>query len=320
MAESTTSRKTGRAGITASRKTRPRGYISDYKPQAKTLDLIKQVKAILSEYRPYWPLTIRQVFYRLVGRYDYAKDEAAYERLCGHMNNARRARIIPFEAIRDDGVTTVRLDHYEDSDHFRRHVREMAERYRRNVLADQRIHLEVWCEAAGMIFQLDEVARRYSVHVYSSSGFDSTTARKALADRICDIGKPAIILHLGDYDPSGEAIYQSLVDDVTAFVLADRPWANVTVDFERIALTSEQVAEHGLPTAPAKSSDSRSRRWLGETCQLEALAPDQIAALLDKAIASKLDETLLTLSHDLELADREDLTRLLIAGPSAEGR
>ncbi|MBU3537105.1 hypothetical protein KHT87_22035, partial [Alkalihalobacillus clausii] len=91
-----------------------------------------------------WPLTIRQVFYRLVGKFDYAKDEAAYERLCTHMNNARRGRVIPFEAVRDDGVVTVDMEHYDDADDFRRKVRDMAAGYQRNVLHTQPIHMEVW--------------------------------------------------------------------------------------------------------------------------------------------------------------------------------
>ena len=302
--------------ITASRKTRPRGYIEGYNPQQKTLELLDQVQAVLSEYRDYWPLTIRQIFYRLVGKYDFAKDEAAYERLCTHLNNARRAKIVPFNAIRDDGVVTVDLDHYDDADDFRRRVRSMATLYKRNVLASQAVHMEVWCEAAGMMFQLDRVAKHYSIHVYSSSGFDSTTARKRLADRICEIGKRAVILHLGDYDPSGEAIFQSLADDVSAFVEADRPWNDLTVEFRRVCLTADQVKSFGLATAPAKVSDSRSKAWRGETCQLEALAPDQIAALLRTAILAELDMDQVYATRDTEKIEREELTKLLLTGPA----
>lgn len=89
--------------FTASRKTvRARGYIENYNPQAKTRELLAQAQAVLDEYRQYWPLTCRQIFYRLVGAYSYDKTEAAYGRLCHHLANARRARWIPFAAIRDD--------------------------------------------------------------------------------------------------------------------------------------------------------------------------------------------------------------------------
>lgn len=303
--------------ITASRKNRPRGYIADYRPQRKTLELLDQVQAVLEEYRPYWPLTIRQVFYRLVGRYGYPKEETAYSRLCEHMNNARRARVIPFSTIRDDGVVTLRQDHYDGPDDFRRHIRQLAEDYRMNALYVQKVHLEVWCEAAGMIHQLNRVAERYSVRVYSSSGFDSTTARKELADRICYEGKRAVILHLGDFDPSGKSIFDALAEDVAAFVAADRPHGMVSASFKRVALTDSQVTQYGLPTAPPKSTDSRSARWAGDTCQLEALPPDQIAELLRVAIEAELDMPLYGGTLEVEREDRAEIVKLLLTGPSS---
>lgn len=306
---STASRKTGRA----------RGYIADYRPQAKTCALLAQVDLVLEEYRQYWPLTCRQIFYRLVGAHGFDKTEAAYERLCNHLCNARRARRIAFDAIRDDGVTSYRLDHFEDRDDFLRHVRELGEGYTRNRLAGQDVHIEVWCEAAGMLPQLHDVASRYSIPVYSSGGFDSLTAKKRLADRICRMGKSAIILHLGDFDPSGESIFDSVAEDVTAFVEADRPHGLVDVTFERVALTAAQVREHDLPTAPAKASDSRSKAWSGGTCQLEALPPDRIAGILSEAIGRHVDWVQLALDDAAEERDRM-LIRGLLPAPSWEGR
>src|SRR6056297_1433516 len=115
---------------TAGRKTgRNRGYIAGYRPQTRTRELLDQAQAVLDEYRDYWPLTCRQIFYRMVGAHGYDKTEAAYGRLCHHLANARRARLIPFYAIRDDGVTTYRREHFDSRDDFLRHLRGMAERY-----------------------------------------------------------------------------------------------------------------------------------------------------------------------------------------------
>ncbi|WP_235829667.1 MBL fold metallo-hydrolase [Frigidibacter oleivorans] len=300
----------------AGRKTsRPRGYIENYSPQAKTRELLDQAQAVLEEYREYWPLTCRQIFYRLVGAHGYAKTEAAYGRLCHHLANARRGGLIPFYAIRDDGVTTYRLGHFDGKDDFLRHLRGLGQNYTRNKLADQEYHIEVWCEAAGMLPQLDEVARAYSVPVYSSGGFDSLTAKKDLADRICEIGKPTVILHLGDFDPSGVSIFDSVAEDVAAFVEADRRHGLVTAQFERVALTAAQVRRFDLPTAPPKATDSRSKAWTGGTCQLEALPPDVIAQILRKAIEQHLDFMQLGIDEEKEKHEREEVTRLLLAPP-----
>ena len=145
--------------------------------------------------------------------------------------------------------------------------------------------------------------------VYSSGGFDSLTAKKRLADRICAIEQRAIILHLGDFDPSGVSIFDAVAQDVEAFVMADRPHGLVSVEFERVALVEEQVVAYDLPTAPAKASDSRSKNWSGGTCQLEALPPDVIADILKAAIERRIDWV--QLGQDQQAEDHD---RMLISG------
>jgi hypothetical protein len=45
---------------------RPKGY-AEWQPQHKTLELLDAVGEVLEEYAAQLPLTVRQVFYRLVG-------------------------------------------------------------------------------------------------------------------------------------------------------------------------------------------------------------------------------------------------------------
>ena len=47
----------------------------------KTRALLVPVNAVLHEYADHLPLTIRQIFYRLVGAHGYEKTEQAYDRL-----------------------------------------------------------------------------------------------------------------------------------------------------------------------------------------------------------------------------------------------
>src|SRR5262245_7258614 len=96
-------------------KTRVRGFAS-WNPAAATLVIIEQVKAIIAEYS--MALTIRQIFYRLVGKYAFEKTEQAYNRLCEHLNRARRARLIGMDAIRDDGDIVPAIPGYRGSEHW----------------------------------------------------------------------------------------------------------------------------------------------------------------------------------------------------------
>jgi len=68
------------------------------------------VAEIIDDYREHLPLTVRQIFYRLVASYGYEKDEKAYKRLGEHLVRARRAHMVPFDAIRDDGVVIYSSD------------------------------------------------------------------------------------------------------------------------------------------------------------------------------------------------------------------
>jgi hypothetical protein len=63
-------------GGAARTRTRVRGF-APWSPHGPTLQLLEQVRAVLSEYEHHLPLTIRQIFYRLVGAHNYEKTERA---------------------------------------------------------------------------------------------------------------------------------------------------------------------------------------------------------------------------------------------------
>jgi hypothetical protein len=71
------------------------------------------------------PLTLRQLFYILVGRLGYAKTETAYDRLGETLNKARCAATVAMDAIRDDGFTH-QQQHFRDADDFLEAVRATA--------------------------------------------------------------------------------------------------------------------------------------------------------------------------------------------------
>jgi hypothetical protein len=255
---------------------------------------------VLQTYRDHWPLTIRQIFYRLVGVYGYDKTDRAYRRLCDVMVLARRAQMIPFKAIRDDGWTRQNSDCWTDPDHAWEAFFSTAESYTKDKRTNQPANIYLLCEAAGMLPQLARVADRYSVPVMSSGGFDSLTVKYDLASEVLRKNKPAIFLHVGDYDPSGVCIFDSLAADVIAF-------CGQLASFERIALTPEQISAYDLPTAPAKATDKRGNN-VKDTCQAEALPPDILAGIIDQAIGGKYD---LTVFKADQLAEEEEKRELL---------
>ena len=160
--------------------TRVRG-LAPWRSQAKTQMLLDQVIQILDKYAAHLPLTSRQIFYRLVGACGYPKDEAAYVRLLDKLGRARRAELIPFDSIRDDGITESLAGGFHGKPDFLAWVRAVAGSYGRDRSTDPEIAIEIWVEASGMVPQIARVAHPHGADVYSCGGFDSLTARRRSA-------------------------------------------------------------------------------------------------------------------------------------------
>lgn len=74
-------------------------------------------------------------------------------------------------------------------------------------------------------------------------------------------------------------MFSALAEDVIAFAAA----AGAEIEFQRVAVTAEQVATYNLPTAPPKATDRRSFSGTATT-QAEALPPDILSAIVREAI------------------------------------
>lgn len=272
-----------------SRTTRPRGF-ADWNPRPDTLALVRKVQGVLDEYSEHLPLTVRQVFYRLVGAHGYDKTEKAYARLCEAVNRARRARLLSFDAFRDDGGSRYGGGGYDNPAQFLGSLRRQAEAFRLDRQQGQPVRLWLLCEAAGMAPMLGRAASPYGVPVLSSGGFDSLTAKYDLAGELAHsavTGQAAEVLHIGDLDPSGVHLFTSLAEDVRAMCSALNP--TEVPAFTRLAVTSPQAEEMGLPTAPPKATDRRA--FTGETVQAEAIPPDVLSHMVQSAIEARQDVT-----------------------------
>jgi hypothetical protein len=285
-------------------KTRPRGF-APWSPQPETLALLAKVNAVLGEYADHLPLTLRQIFYRLVGAHGYDKTERAYERLSEHLVRARRARLVPMEAIRDDGGTVITPNMWASGQEYLDAVCAQAANLMLDRTTGQRTRLAVFCEAAGMAPQLARETDPFGITVMSSGGFESLTEKHQFAAELARHDRPTEVLHIGDHDPSGVSMFVAYLEDVEAFTRD----LGGEATFTRLAVTPAQISEFGLPTSPPKPGDNRA--FNGETCQAEALAPDALAAILRDAIEARIDRRALNrvLKREREVR-RELMARL----------
>jgi hypothetical protein len=263
--------------------------MADWRPQRKTVERLAQIKSVLNEYLEYLPLTIRQIFYRLVGTGRLDKTERAYGNLIEYINRGRRAGLIPFDAIRDGG-TVFRMPlawagPRELVDTFIVHARQ----FRLDRQRGQTVYKIVACEAAGMVPQLERVADPFGIPVFSSGGFESTTEKHDLA-RLLGEYDAAEVLHIGDYDKSGTSMFTAFFEDVVQFA-ADLELP-VEISFSRLAVLPEHIKRYTLPWAPPNPKDNRAFND-DKTVQAEALAPDEIANLLRNGIEDRIDDDVL---------------------------
>lgn len=286
----------GPTGPAAQKRRRPRGF-APWKPDAESLELVDRVRDVLDLFRAHLPVTIRQVFYRLVATIGFPKDESSYARLCETLNRARRSGLVAWDSFRDDGFTRKAAPSWESSADWADDIVASAVGFRLDRQLGQSRRLVVWCEAGGMVPQLYRVAREYSVPVFSSGGFDSVTAKHDVAQELAGMGETTV-LHVGDLDPSGVHMFGSLDEDVRAFLAGMD--ADCRVEFVRLAVTREQVDRLDLETSPPKKSDKRS--FDGDTVQCEAIPPDELARILRRAILERID----TATLDSVLADEHD--------------
>jgi hypothetical protein len=288
--------------------TRVRGF-AEWNPRPDTVAVIRRVQDILRRYRAQLPLTNRQIFYILVGSDEgYPKTEQAYARLCEYLNRARRAQMISFSAIRDDGTQSTGGPGWDSPAQFWRGIRGAARSYRHDLTDGQPYHVELWVEAGGMVPQAAAVAGDYGITTYSAGGFNGLTDKHETAERLANQDRPSIVLHAGDYDPSGLSIIDALAEDVTALAQGIDRFADI--EFRRIVVTPEQIERYSLPSAPQKATDNRGE-YMDSTVQAEALPPDVLASEIRNAIEDTSDSEALADARELGETERAEILAVL---------
>lgn len=293
----------------AHRSARPKGYLTvtdrrtsdpnEWKPTPEARRLIEQVLMVIAAST--YEISVRFIFYRLVGNYGYPKTERDYKNLAELLVKARRAQLIPFDAITDSDPALAggAWGYSGRADYL--HSKKSVSGYSIDPLRGQPYEIELWSEDAGSVPMLAGIAQDYPVTIYSTGGFSSVTVTHSIAQRVLSRHVPTIFLHIGDYDPSGESIFKSMSQDVGAFVSAESgcSWDpntgqtyneedldEASYDFRpiRVALTEEQTLQWNLETAPPKKTDSRSRNWEGETVQVQAMTEDQMRDVVTETL------------------------------------
>lgn len=305
---------------------RPKGYMHGWTPNDRSAEIIGQVRSVLRTVS--YAVSVRFIFYRLVGNFGYPKTERDYKNLAELLVKARRAQLIPFSAIADsDPALAGGAYGYASRKQFL-NARKEVDAYNLYPLIGQPFRIELWSEDAGSIPMLESITNDYPITLYSTGGFSSVTVTHDIAERVMSRHVPTIFLHIGDFDPSGESIFKSMSQDVGAFISDELgcDWDEETgqtfntvdddgPDFRpiRVALTREQADDWNLETAPPKASDSRSVNWIGETVQVQAMTEAQMREVVVEALDDYFDHDQLRALEEQAEAERVEMAPLVAA-------
>lgn len=248
------------------------------------------------------PMTVRQVFYRLVSNGVIAKSEGEYKttviRLLGEM---RRSGEVPFEWLADN-TRWIRKPDTDSS--LELALKRTREAYRRSVWDDQDVYVEVWLEKDALAGVLYDVTEQWDVPLMVTRGYASLSYLHAAAQTINRRKKPAFLYYLGDHDPSGCDITRAVDEGIREFA----PKAQIT--FERIAVTPDQIRDMGLITRPTKTTDSRSKGFEGESVEVDAIPPKALKRIVERSITQHIDGDRLAQLRRVEEAERLTLTSI----------
>lgn len=215
--------------------------------------------------------TLRQIFYALVSTKVIPNDVSAYKALSRETAKARRAGDFP---DLEDGTREIEggPGGYEDLAEFWDYVKDW---FSLDDTEGQQYQVWVVVEKRGLVAQvLDWIGGR-GWSVVALGGYGSQTIADDIQRAVARDGRPAILLYLGDYDPSGRDIQRDFEGRTDC-------WDQML----RVALTRQQIREHNLPLLPGKPDDPRAVSFAadnaGELFQVEidALPPTTLRDLL----------------------------------------
>ena len=155
---------------------------------------------------------------------------------------------------------------------------------------------------------IEKLCSELAVSLYPAGGFSSITLAYEAAEYInflTDDGEiPAHVLYIGDYDPAGVLIDQSIESE-----LREHLAPTVSLGFHRIAITPEQIVDLDLPTKPRKKTERRVSH-IKETVEAEAMPAGAMRELLREAIERFLPTGFLEIARAAEESERAHLGRL----------
>ena len=277
----------------------------DWSPTPDSAARLRTISGIIEGYQADdITLTLRQLYYQLVGKAIIPNSQREYKRLGDLLSKARLAGLVDWDAIEDRARRPVVWRSY---DSIQQCVEEAAEGFALQRWKTQPEYVELWCEKDALSSVLEPICSELFTTLMVNRGYSSSSAMYAARNRIerrredeAGEDRPVTVLYLGDFDPSGEDMVRDIRDRLETFGVQD-------LDVTKVALNPDQVRKWKLPPNPAKMTDSRASGFVAEhgslSYEVDAIPPRDLQKLVRDAIKERMDMP----AYDAILAEEKAL-------------
>jgi len=282
--------------IQASRKVRNYGSKSEMEERAEFL---------IAYAEEHGPVTVRQLYYQaeVHGLPGIDKSQNSYNKVQYQVLKLRRDGRLDYEHIADATRWMRKPATFNNIKHA---LASVAQFYRKSLWTEAEEYVEIWCEKDALAGVIVPVTELYDVPLMVARGFASETfCYESVFARGGD-ERAYFVYYLGDFDRAGQDAARSLEEKLTRFAGAD----GIPVCFETIAVTERQIRDYELPTRAPKRISPADRNWPHDrACELDAMAPDFLRAMVERAILQHIDQRELRILKVAEQSERELLLK-----------
>lgn len=287
----------------------------------KKMDIVNKANTIVKEYTERgYSLTLRALYYQFVARdlfpADWQDEKTgstnnlrSYQKLSIIVADARLSGLMDWESVNDATRELTSVSHWSEPGDI---IKSAARSFRLDKWANQANRVEIWIEKDAIENVVSKAASALDTAYFSCRGYTSLTAIWNAGQRLKEYarrGQTPVILHLGDFDPSGLDMSRDIEEKVSLFM----DGLGSKLHFQRIALNQDQIEQYKPPANPAKTTDVRfvkfQEKYGDDSWELDALDPGVIEQVIRDKVSDYLDADAYDALADEETEHRETLTK-----------
>lgn len=267
------------------------------------------IKAVNEELQQYadegFKPTLRAMFYRLFSRGMIPNTKSSYDSLGKNTVIAREKGILPPDCFADRSRRVI--ENFNESYAIPQQVIDarvkkllgtVDDYYTKFIPRwhDQPNYVEVWIEKDAMASVFETILQDSQVRIVPMKGFGSFTFLYETAQRLKRFASKVENIHIlyyGDFDPSGDYMDTYLINRLRQLSLSlELEYSKV--DFQRIAVTPQQIRDYNLPFNPDEATenkmknDTKTMHFMTKYGRLYATELDVLPALIPEEFKQNL--------------------------------